>query len=168
MYYHNINNPSDKVTLKAAVMQSPTDINGLYMPEMVPSVNASFIKNIHGLNLQEIAFEVAKIMFKNDVPAEELEKIIYDALSFDIPLVPVDDGISSLELFHGPTMAFKDVGARFMAGLFEYFMGQESQEVNILVATSGDTGSAVASAFLNKPGIKVTILYPSGKVSPLL
>lgn len=167
MYYHNINNPSDKVTLKAAVMQSPTDINGLYMPEMVPSVNASFIKNIHGLNLQEIAFEVAKIMFKNDVPAEELEKIIYDALSFDIPLVPVDDGISSLELFHGPTMAFKDVGARFMAGLFEYFMGQESQEVNILVATSGDTGSAVASAFLNKPGIKVTILYPSGKVSPL-
>ncbi len=167
MKYYNTNNPSQKVNLKNAVMKSSNDATGLYMPESIPTLNATFLKNIHQLNLQEISFQVANAMFASDVPGDVLQRIINETLDFEIPLVNIHNNISVLELFHGPTMAFKDIGARFMAGLFGYFIEQDNHEINILAATSGDTGSAVAAAFLNKPGIKVTILYPSNRVSYL-
>ena len=120
------------------------------------------------MSLQEISFIVAEAFFGEDVEADVLKNIVYDTLSFDIPLVPVHDSIYSLELFHGPTLAFKDVGARFMARLLGYFIKKEGEkEVNVLVATSGDTGSAVANGFLGVPGIHVYVLYPKGKVSEI-
>lgn len=167
MLYYNTSNPSEKVNLKRAIMQSSNDATGLYMPENIPSLDSTFFKNIHQLSLQEISYRVADAMFSSDVPDIVLQRIINASLNFEIPLVNIHDNIWALELFHGPTMAFKDVGARFMAGLLEFFIEQENKEINILVATSGDTGSAVAAAFLNKPGIKVTILYPSKRVSYL-
>ncbi len=148
-------------------MQSPKGVTGLYMPETIPPMDASFMQNLGQYHLQEIAGEAAKKMFHGDVEDRVLEDIAAHAVDFAIPAVPIHDNIYTLELFHGPTLAFKDVGARFMAGLFEHFIARERKEVNILVATSGDTGSAVACAFLGKQGIKVTILYPSGKVSKL-
>lgn len=141
---------------------------GLFMPEMIKTLPASFFDEIQELSFQEIAYRVADAFFGEDVPAETLKQIVYDTLSFDCPVVPVTDSIYSLELFHGPTLAFKDVGARFMARLLGYFIRQEGQElVNVLVATSGDTGSAVANGFLGVEGIHVYVLYPKGKVSPI-
>ena len=120
------------------------------------------------MNLQEIGFEVSRAMLGGDIPDEALYQIVNEALSFPIPLKQLDNDLFVLELFHGPTLAFKDVGARFMAGLFQYFLKDDSGDVIILVATSGDTGSAVANAFYNIKGVKVVILYPSGKVSPVV
>jgi threonine synthase len=167
MNYYDIKNPSQKVSLKEAVLRSISAESGLYMPERIPALPASFFANLSNLNLQEIAFEVSNAMMGEDIPKEAIKQIVNKALSFPIPLKQLDENLFVLELFHGPTLAFKDVGARFMAGLFQYFLRNENREVVILVATSGDTGSAVANAFYNIKGVKVVILYPSGKVSEL-
>lgn len=167
MKYYNINNPNETVPLKDAVLKSISSESGLYMPETIPVLPKDFFEKLPGLSLQEIGFEVSKAMMGDDIPHAALKKIVNEALSFPIPLKKLEENLFVLELFHGPTLAFKDVGARFMAGLFEYFLQNENREVTILVATSGDTGSAVANAFYNKKGIKVVILYPSGKVSEL-
>lgn len=167
MFFYNINNPSEKVSLKTAVLKSITSESGLYMPEFIPQLPSSFFENLANYSLQEIAFQVSNSMFKDDIDEESLRMIVNQAINFPIPLKHLGDHIHVLELFHGPTLAFKDVGARFMAGLFEYFLANDNDEVTILVATSGDTGSAVADAFYNKKGVKVCILYPSGKVSSL-
>ena len=141
---------------------------GLYMPEIIKKLPQDFFDNIEKLSFQEIAYKVADAFFGEDVDAESLKKIVYDTLAFDCPVVEVEPNIYSLELFHGPTLAFKDVGARFMARLLQYFVRQEGkEEVNVLVATSGDTGSAVANGFLGVDGIHVYVLYPKGKVSKI-
>ncbi len=167
MNYYDIKNPTHQVSLKEAVLKSISSDSGLYMPERIPVMPELFFANLHDMNLQEIAFEVSKAMLGDDIPDKALIKIVNEALSFPIPLKQLDDNLFVLELFHGPTLAFKDVGARFMAGLFQYFLQDDQRDVVILVATSGDTGSAVANAFFNKKGVKVVILYPSGKVSGL-
>ena len=138
------------------------------MPEVIKPLPQSFFDNIENMSFQEIAYQVADAFFGEDVPADVLKEIVYDTLSFDAPTVKVKDNIYSLELFHGPTLAFKDVGGRFMARLLGYFIRKEGQkQVNVLVATSGDTGSAVANGFLGVEGIHVYVLYPKGKVSEI-
>ncbi|HXA01571.1 MAG TPA: threonine synthase [Cytophagaceae bacterium] len=167
MKLYSTNNREVEVSLKEAVFKGLPDDNGLFMPVSIPRLDDSFFKNIDKLSFQEIAYEVSKALIGDDIPAAELKKIIADVLTFDAPVVKVHDNIYVLELFHGPSLAFKDFGARFMARLMAYFLETEKKEINILVATSGDTGSAVAQGFLDMPGIKVTILYPSGKVSDI-
>ena len=155
-------------TLHEAVVKGLAGDRGLYMPETIKTLPQSFFDNIDKLSFQEIAFTVAQAFFGEDVNEEDLRKIVYDTLSFDCPVARVTENIYSLELFHGPTLAFKDVGARFMARLLQYFIRQEgNEEVNVLVATSGDTGSAVANGFLGGDGIHVYVLYPKGKVSKI-
>ena len=155
-------------TLHEAVVTGLAGDRGLYMPETIKTLPQSFFDNIDKLSFQEIAFTVAQAFFGEDVNEEDLRKIVYDTLSFDCPVARVTENIYSLELFHGPTLAFKDVGARFMARLLQYFIRQEgNEEVNVLVATSGDTGSAVANGFLGVDGIHVYVLYPKGKVSKI-
>ena len=155
-------------TLHEAVVKGLAGDRGLYMPETIKTLPQSFFDNIDKLSFQEIAFTVAQAFFGEDVNEEDLRKIVSDTLSFDCPVARVTDNIYSLELFHGPTLAFKDVGARFMARLLQYFIRQEgNDEVNVLVATSGDTGSAVANGFLGVDGIHVYVLYPKGKVSKI-
>ena len=167
MNYYDIKNPNQKVSLKEAVLKSISAESGLYMPERIPALSDSFFENLSNLSLQEIALEVSDAMLGEDIPRGELLEIVNKAISFPIPLKQLHENLFVLELFHGPTLAFKDVGARFMAGLFQYFLRNENREVVILVATSGDTGSAVANGFYNIKGVKVVILYPSGKVSEL-
>ena len=156
-------------TLEKAVVKGLAEDKGLYMPENIKPLPKEFFDNIDNMSFQEIAYTVADAFFGEDVDADSLKKIVYDTLAFDCPVVPVSDNIYTLELFHGPTLAFKDVGARFMARLLQYFLKKENKgsEVNVLVATSGDTGSAVANGFLGVDGIKVYVLYPKGKVSPI-
>jgi len=166
MKYYSTNKQAPLATLHEAVVKGLAADRGLYMPERIKELPQTFYDNIDKLSFQEIAFEVAKAFFGEDVDESSLKDIVYDTLSFDCPVVPVTDNICSLELFHGPTLAFKDVGARFMARLLQYFIRQEGREqVNVLVATSGDTGSAVANGFLGVDGIHVYVLYPKGKVS---
>ncbi len=168
MKYYSTNQKADKATLQEAVVKGLASDKGLFMPEVIESLPASFFDKMKDLSFQEIAYTVADAFFGEDVDADSLKKIVYDTLSFDVPLVHVNDNIYSLELFHGPTLAFKDVGARFMSRLLGYFIKKEGQkEVNVLVATSGDTGSAVANGFLGVKGIHVYVLYPKGKVSPI-
>ena len=169
MKYYSTNGKAPLATLEQAVVNGLAQDKGLYMPEKIKPLSQDFFDNIEHLSLQEIAYNVADSFFGEDVEAESLRKIVYDTLSFDIPAVKVKDNIYSLELFHGPTLAFKDVGARFMARLLQYFISREGrdEEVNVLVATSGDTGSAVANGFLGVEGIHVYVLYPKGKVSPI-
>ena len=140
---------------------------GLFMPEFIHPFDDSFFNSISKLSIQEIGFEVAKQFVAEEIPTHELKNIINNAINFDAPLIDLDDNISILELFHGPTLAFKDFGARFMARTMSYFLRNSNEEVNILVATSGDTGSAVASGFYGVKGINVFLLYPSGKVSTI-
>lgn len=141
---------------------------GLFMPYEIKTLPLSFYEEIDRMSFQEMAYRVADAFFGEDVPAGVLKQIVYDTLSFDVPAVQVKDNIYSLELFHGPTLAFKDVGARFMARLLGYFIRKEGKkQVNVLVATSGDTGSAVANGFLGVEGIHVYVLYPKGKVSEI-
>lgn len=155
-------------TLHEAVVKGLAGDRGLYMPETIKTLPQSFFDNIDKMSFQEIAFTVAQAFFGEDVNEDDLRKIVYDTLSFDCPVARITDNIYSLELFHGPTLAFKDVGARFMARLLQYFIRQEgNEEVNVLVATSGDTGSAVANGFLGVDGIHVYVLYPKGKVSKI-
>lgn len=167
MHYYSTNNRGHHATLKEAVTRGQAPDKGLYMPERIPVLADTFYSNLKGLPFEEVAFKVAWALFRDDMELRDLKAIIDDSLNFPIPLVEVEEDIYSLELFHGPTLAFKDVGARFMARLLGHFLKNEDKEVTVLVATSGDTGSAVAHGFLNVPGIRVVILYPSGKVSPL-
>ena len=169
MNYYSTNGKASIANLHKAVVKGLAEDRGLYMPESIKQLPKVFFDNIDKISFQEIAYTVADAFFGEDVEANALKKIVYDTLSFDCPVVKVKDDIYTLELFHGPTLAFKDVGARFMARLLQYFIKQENkgEEVNVLVATSGDTGSAVANGFLGVDGIHVYVLYPKGKVSPI-
>ena len=165
MSFYSTNKQTPVVSLKEAVVKGLADDNGLFMPTHIPQLPPSFFENIQKLTLPEIALEVSGTLLKDEIDREDLRTIVEDSLNFDIPVVPVHDNIYSLELFHGPTSAFKDVGARFMARLLAHFTQDSQKQITVLVATSGDTGSAVANGFLGVPGINVVILYPSGKVS---
>ena len=155
--------------LEKAVVKGLAEDRGLYMPEHINSLPKAFFDDMPSMKFQDIAYTVADAFFGEDVDSDALQDLVYDTLSFDCPIIKVKDNIYSLELFHGPTLAFKDVGARFMARLLQYFIKQEGthDQVNVLVATSGDTGSAVANGFLGVDGIHVYVLYPKGKVSPI-
>jgi threonine synthase len=169
MKYYSTNNQAPIAELHKAVVKGLAEDRGLYMPERINKLPKEFFENIDKMSFQEIAYTVANAFFGEDVDPDALHDIVYDTLSFDCPVAKVKDNIYTLELFHGPTLAFKDVGARFMARLLQYFIRQEGkgQQVNVLVATSGDTGSAVANGFLGVDGIHVYVLYPKGKVSPI-
>ncbi len=167
MKYYSTNKNTPEVSLKEAVVKGLAADNGLFMPERIEKFEPAFFDHIHELSFQEIAFEVARKFFGEDIGTEKIKDIVYDTLQFDCPLVKVTECIYSLELFHGPTLAFKDVGARFMARLLNYFLDDKEKQVNVLVATSGDTGSAVANGFLGMKGIHVFVLYPKGKVSSI-
>jgi threonine synthase len=169
MKYYSTNGNAPIADLHKAVVKGLAEDRGLYMPEEIKILPKVFFDNIQEMSFQQIAYNVASAFFGEDVDLDALQEIVNDTLSFDCPVVKVKDNIYSLELFHGPTLAFKDVGARFMARLLQYFIRQEGQheQVNVLVATSGDTGSAVANGFLGVEGIHVYVLYPKGKVSPI-
>ena len=169
MKYYSTNGKAPIADLHKAVVKGLAEDRGLYMPERINQLPKEFFDNIDKMSFQEIAYTVANAFFGEDVDPDALKDIVYDTLSFDCPVVNVKDNIYTLELFHGPTLAFKDVGARFMARLLQYFIKQEGKgkQVNVLVATSGDTGSAVANGFLGVDGIHVYVLYPKGKVSPI-
>lgn len=167
MKYYSTNGKSEKVSLKEAVVRGLAPDRGLYMPERIPSIPRAFYNHIGEMSLTDIAYVVANTLFGEDIDSATLKTIVNDTLNFEIPLVKVEDNRYSLELFHGPTLAFKDVGARFMARLLGYFNEDEGGDVNVLVATSGDTGSAVANGFLNVPGVNVFVLYPKDKVSKI-
>lgn len=166
MRYYSTNKQTPDVSLQEAVVKGLAADKGLFMPEKIKQLPKSFYDKIDTLSFQEIAYTVADAFFGEDVDSDTLKQIVYDTLNFDTPLVHVSDNIYSLELFHGPTLAFKDVGGRFMARLLGYFIKKQGQsDVKVLVATSGDTGSAVANGFLGVDGIHVYVLYPKGKVS---
>lgn len=168
MQYYSTHKKAPLAMLQEAVVRGLAPDKGLYMPEKIHALPDSFFDTLGNLTLPEIAMQVAECFFGEDLPLETLETIVEETLSFDIPLVEIEEGIHVLELFHGPTFAFKDVGARFMARMLSYFVKERQQEeVNVLVATSGDTGSAVANGFLGVKGIRVYVLYPSGKVSKM-
>ncbi len=167
MLYHSTNKKAPAASLQEAVTKGLAPDGGLYMPEQIGCLSDDFFKRMYDMDLQEIALEVASHFLGSDVPAGELKRMVYDTLDFPIPLVYIHDKLYTLELFHGPTMAFKDVGARFMARLLGYFTNRNQQELNVLVATSGDTGSAVANGFYKVPGIQVFVLYPKGLVSSI-
>ena len=166
MNYYSTNGKAPVASLRKAVVKGLAEDRGLYMPESIQRLPDSFFENIQDMTFQEVACAVADAFFGEDVEKEALHRIVCDTLSFDCPVVHVNDNIYSLELFHGPTLAFKDVGGRFMARLLQYFTAGE-KSLNVLVATSGDTGSAVANGFLGVEGIHVYVLYPKGKVSPI-
>lgn len=167
MKFYSTNNKGLRVGLREAVLQGLAPDNGLYMPERIPQLPEAFFATAGERSLQELAFAVAREFVTGDVADDILSAIISHAIPFDAPVVGVDDTLYALELFHGPTFAFKDFGARFMAGLLGHFAEQEGREIVILVATSGDTGSAVASGFLRVPGTRVIVLYTRGKVSDI-
>ena len=171
MNYYSTNEKAPIADLQKAVVKGLAEDRGLYMPEEIKILPKVFFDNIQDMSFQQIAYNVASAFFGDDVDLDALQDIVYDTLSFDCPVVKVEDNIYSLELFHGPTLAFKDVGARFMARLLRYFtqntQSNQNNLINVLVATSGDTGSAVANGFLGVDGIHVYVLYPKGKVSPI-
>ncbi|TMM29986.1 threonine synthase [Polaribacter aestuariivivens] len=167
MNYYSLHRKSPKTTFKNAVVEGLAKDRGIYFPETITPLSKDFIENIENYSNQEIAFEVIKQFVGDEIPTEKLKEIIEETVSFDFPVVKITDNIASLELFHGPTMAFKDVGAKFMAKCLEYFNQGNDKEVTVLVATSGDTGGAVANGFLGVKGVNVVILYPSGKVSDI-
>jgi threonine synthase len=167
MKYYSLNNNSHKVNFQQAVVEGLAPDRGLYFPETITPLPDSFFANIEKLTHEEIAYEAIKQFVGDEIPETELKRIITETLCFDFPCVQVEDNVFSLELFHGPTMAFKDVGARFMSRCLGYFNRNDDKHVTVLVATSGDTGGAVASGFLGIKGVEVIILYPSGKVSDI-
>jgi threonine synthase len=171
MKYYSTNGKAPIADLQKAVVKGLAEDRGLYMPERIEKLPKVFFDNIQDMTFQDIAYNVASNFFGEDVDEDALQEIVYDTLQFDCPVVKITDNIYTLELFHGPTLAFKDVGARFMARLLRYFIGLTNsathRTVNVLVATSGDTGSAVANGFLGVEGIHVYVLYPKGKVSPI-
>lgn len=168
-FYSTSDSKSKKtlVSLETAVMNGLAKDGGLYMPEKIPTLPKNFFTKAKNMSFQEITFQTAKLFFMPDIPEKTLKKMVYESFNFKVPIVKIDKEISILELFHGPTCAFKDFAARFMARLISHFAEKSGKEITILVATSGDTGSAVAHGFLGVKNIKVVILYPSGKVSPL-
>lgn len=165
MQFYSLNHRSPKVNFKEAVIQGIAPDKGLYFPSDIKALDADFFKNIDQFSKHEIAFQMIRQFAGDEIPEKELRMIIEDTLTFEFPLVKIEKDVFSLELFHGPTMAFKDVGGRFMARCLSYFNRESDEEVTVLVATSGDTGGAVASGFLGVKGVRVVILYPSGKVS---
>ncbi|MBK6947217.1 MAG: threonine synthase [Haliscomenobacter sp.] len=167
MLLYSTKNPTLRVTLKEAVMKGLPDDNGLFMPSWIPELPAGFIKDLRSYSFQEISLTIADALFQHAIPYKDLEAIILHAVNFPAPVVRLDEYRYVLELFHGPSLAFKDFGARFMAQLMGYFNQEEKKPLTILVATSGDTGGAVAAGFFRTPGIEVVILYPSKKVSLL-
>ena len=169
MNYYSTNKNAPIADLEKAVVRGLAEDRGLYMPDHINTLPKEFFDDIATLSFQDIAFNVATAFFGEDIDGDALQDLVYDTLRFDCPVTKVNDRIYSLELFHGPTLAFKDVGARFMARLLQYFIRREgtTEQVNVLVATSGDTGSAVANGFLGVEGIHVYVLYPKGKVSPI-
>ncbi|MFD2823454.1 threonine synthase [Lacinutrix iliipiscaria] len=167
MNYYSLNHNAPKVSFKDAVIKGLAPDKGLYFPEIITPLSNSFFEDIDTLSYSEIAFQAIKQFVTPEIPEEVLKTIIEETLSFDFPVIELNNHISTLELFHGPTMAFKDVGARFMARCLGYFNQNNSNEVTVLVATSGDTGGAVANGFLGVKGVNVVILYPSGKVSDI-
>lgn len=167
MNYYSLHHKSPKSTFKNAVVNGIAPDRGLYFPESITPLSEDFIKNIDTYSEHEIAFKAIQQFIGDEIPEKKLKEIIEATVSFDFPVVDVDKNIGTLELFHGPTMAFKDVGAKFMAKCLEYFNQNNNEEVTVLVATSGDTGGAVANGFLGTKGVNVVILYPSGKVSDI-
>ncbi|NTE02183.1 threonine synthase [Agrobacterium tumefaciens] len=167
MILYSTNNKDLRVSFKEAVFNSMPQDKGLYMPVEIPTLEADFIQNIEQYSLPEIAYQIASTLLKDEIPAEDLKTLIEDAINFDAPAVKLDDQTFVLELFHGPSLAFKDFGARFMSRVMAYFLKDGEQLLDVLVATSGDTGGAVALGFLGVPNTRVTILYPEGKVSPI-
>ncbi|PQJ76235.1 threonine synthase [Polaribacter gangjinensis] len=167
MNYYSLNHNSPKTSFKNAVISGIAPDRGLYFPEKITPLSSDFFKNIESYTHHEIAFEVIKQFVGDEIPEEKLKEIISETIFFDFPLVKIDENSASLELFHGPTMAFKDVGAKFMAKCLEFFNQHNEEELTVLVATSGDTGGAVANGFLGTKGVNVVILYPSGKVSDI-
>ncbi len=167
MNYYSLNKKSPNVSFQEAVVNGLAPDRGLYFPENITPLPKDFIDNIGNYSNEEIAYEAIKQFVGDEIPTEILKKIISETLSFDFPVVEIEENVSTLELFHGPTMAFKDVGARFMARCLGYFNRNNDNEVTVLVATSGDTGGAVADGFLGVKGVDVVILYPSGKVSDI-
>lgn len=167
MNLYSTNNKELRVSFKEAVFNSLPADNGLYMPGCILPLDPEFIRNLHQLSLPEIAFSVAKKIVSGDIPDQDLKRIVDDAINFPAPLVKLDEHTHVLELFHGPSLAFKDFGARFMSRLMSYFLEEGEKALNVLVATSGDTGGAVALGFLGVANTRVSILYPKGKVSPI-
>ena len=167
MDYYSLNKKAPNVSFKDAVIKGLAPDKGLYFPEYITPLPKAFFDNIGNLSNAEIAFEAIKQFVSPEIPEDILKTIIEETLSFDFPMIELNKNISILELFHGPTMAFKDVGARFMARCLGYFNQNNTNEVTVLVATSGDTGAAVANGFLGVKGVNVVILYPSGKVSDI-
>lgn len=167
MQLYSTNRQSPNVGVEEAIFQGLPPDNGLYMPTEIPVLPSSFWENIENLSLNEIAFEIVHALLGNDIPADDLRTLINTAIDFDAPLVEIEADTYCLELFHGPSMAFKDFGARFMAAIMSYFLQKSNRQIHILVATSGDTGGAVAQGFYKTPNISVTILYPKGKVSDI-
>lgn len=167
MKYYSTNGEAPLASLEKAVVKGLAEDRGLYMPERINKLPKVFFDNIQDMTFQDIAYNVASAFFGEDIDLDGLKELVYDTLRFDCPVVKVKENVYTLELFHGPTLAFKDVGARFMARLLQYFIRGKKQQVNVLVATSGDTGSAVANGFLGVEGIRVYVLYPKGKVSPI-
>jgi len=165
MNYYSLNDPSAKVSFKEAAIRGQAPDKGLYFPEYIPTLPDQLIRDIDNISPEELAEKVIRPYVGDSLPATDLRRIVAETINFPFPLVQVTDSISSLELFHGPTLAFKDVGARFMSRCLGYFVKDRNQPVTVLVATSGDTGGAVASGFYNVEGVRVVILYPSGKVS---
>ena len=167
MKYYSTNKTASLATFKEATIRGQAPDKGLYFPEVIPRVDKDLINAIEDLSNEEIAFRVIKPFVDGEINNDDLFKIVKETVNFQIPLVKINDHIYSLELFHGPTLAFKDVGARFMSRCLGHFLKDEQKKVTVLVATSGDTGGAVANGFYNVPGVDVIILYPSGKVSPV-
>ncbi|OIN57171.1 threonine synthase [Arsenicibacter rosenii] len=168
MQFYSTNNNSSRVSTKQALFHSMPVDKGLYMPVSIPYQDISFFDKIAGGSLADVGYEICKALFAGEIADADLQQITHQAFPFETPVVALEDGaLGVLELFHGPSLAFKDVGARFMASLMSYFSGKSDQEVHILVATSGDTGGAVAMGFHNVPGVRVSILYPTGRVSDL-
>ena len=167
MQLYSTNNKNLRVSFKEAVFNSLPADKGLYMPESIPVLDSEFIRDLHTYSLPDIAFKVARNFLNEEIPDKDLKMIIDDAINFDAPLINLEEQVHVLELFHGPSLAFKDFGARFMSRLMSYFLKDGEMELNVLVATSGDTGGAVALGFLGVPDTRVTILYPKGKVSPI-
>ncbi|MCG8305916.1 MAG: threonine synthase [Cytophagales bacterium] len=167
MRFYSTNREVPSVSFKEAVLKGLPDDNGLYMPEVIPRFTDNFLKNLHRLSFNEIAFHSANMIVENEIDEITLRSIVDESFRFDVPVKNIHDNIHVLELFHGPTLAFKDFGARFMARTMGHFLRSDDREITILVATSGDTGSAVAQGFLGVEGIKVMLLYPGGKVSKI-
>ena len=167
MQYYSLQHQAPHVSFREAVLKGQAPDKGLYFPRQLPTLPKDFIENLASLSKEEIGTTVMRPYVGADIPEEVLKRIISETVNFDFPLVKINDQISSLELFHGPTYAFKDVGARFMSRCLGYFHSDQSKKTTILVATSGDTGGAVANGFLGVEGVEVIILYPSGKVSPI-